>query len=160
IVRAMARTDSGVVWMGAASGLVRVAETNPNSPRQTALLLKSTIKAMLVDGTRVWAANEKGLFEVDGARQLAQSVPGTTDLLDVYTVLSDFRGGLWLCDSERGLFRRWASGSVALFPLPEQVRRRPVFACAADHEGRIWVGFDGGWVAIVNADEIVHVYGP
>jgi PAS domain S-box-containing protein len=103
---------------------------------------------------RIWAGTNGGLFRLDtpesgGAtfRRIELSgSPGLDRTLEVYAMVEDQEGSLWI-GTLLGLMRRLPDGRTIHYPL-ESSPTRIVSALLLDTEGRLWLGYQNGLLVV------------
>src|SRR5690606_26034219 len=81
-----------------------------------------------------------------------------TPLKRVYALTTDDQGDLWIADIDQGIFR-WSHGQLSAY-RPASTYIRGPSSLATDGSGRIWVGFDGAKLGVIEQDGSFHQYGP
>ena len=105
-------TPDGNVWVGGVDGLTHLSPERPEVSLARIPLDGSPLRAMHADerGT-LWLATDGGLARLNDRMSALVPVRGTEALRHIGLLTSDFTGGLWLYDLERGLFR-WSGGRL------------------------------------------------
>lgn len=158
----LARSSDGSIWAGATPrGLMELpkggtafiergwlgmtpegeAATRPRSARLFCIYPTT-------DG-RLLAATAHGVAVVrpDGSSEILK-LPGGVQFLSTLTITNDRDGGLWLCDTAKGV-HRFAGEKLEQFPqIP-----RDVVASYGDSDGRVWLGFRKGGVAFFESGQ-------
>ncbi|WP_343525127.1 two-component regulator propeller domain-containing protein [Sphingomonas sp.] len=110
------------------------------------------------DGT-LWAGCEQGLWVLRPGAHRFDPVPLAGNRLtgDVWAIMRDRRGQLWVGTGADGIFRSTGGGSQVSFrqdpmlagnaPL---IGHRTIRAILEDRQGRVWIGTDGMGIVLVD----------
>lgn len=140
-------TPDGEVWVGATDGLYRVDNVRRRRFSEADGLPSSTITGLASSSqNQLWVATDRGLARIDGDRVHPLRFPSGFRAAQVTALTVDHEGGLWFCDSEAGLFR-WLNGDLRSFDDAPVTRRR-CRSAMTDRDGRVWIGFNDGTVAV------------
>ena len=153
-------TPDGNVWVGSVDELSRFSPDRPETPLARTQLGRSPLRAMHADerGTLWLATTGAGVARLTHRMSAPEHVSGTETLRDVGFLTSDFEGGLWLYDLERGLLR-WSGGRLKPFAAAERLPAAPVSVLYTDRSGRLWVAFAGGEVGIIERSGALRLFG-
>lgn len=155
-VLAMAGTPDGAVYIGTAKGLYRTRDDGHSVERVdlAGLSVTALIRALCVDGDRMWIGGASGLVYVDRIAQggKAESVP-TLQGEDVDILDRAEDGSLWV-GTATGLLRYWPKTGRVEQPWPEQPGRvglpgAHVTSVVRDKRGRLWVSYYGAGVRVI-----------
>ena len=106
------------------------------------------------DAGRTWVASNRGLSRLEGRSLVPVPVARPAAMpLQIDSVTSDGRGGLWAYDPEKGLLH-WNQSRFAPARLPPTVVRTRVVSTFTDSTGRAWFGFADGQVATSDGDDL------
>ena len=110
------------------------------------------------DGT-LWAGCEQGLWAMrPGARRFVRViVDGAHPVGDVWSILRDRAGRLWVGTGSRGVYVSTGGGPRPAFIHPPSlaesaplIAHRTIRALIEDDHGRIWIGTDGAGIVLVD----------
>lgn len=158
VVSAVDATTDGRVWVGSAADVMWFRDGRLDQRSAPLPLPEPPLAAMHADehGT-LWVATARQLFRVagDSLRRVPLTGGAVAELTDI---TSDARGGLWLHDSQHGLFR-WRDGHLTPGPLPPALDRATLLASYTDSTGRAWFSFDQERVAMIDPSGRPHLFG-
>lgn len=161
IAAGVASTPDGSVWVATFDGLIEFTRRDGRWQIARRYLPGFRIRAIHADHDgRVWVATNESVASFSpGSRAY---VPFTTldQSWEVDSITSDGSGRVWLADVRRGLVCVERDQKAAPFVLPAAVRDRTVRLTYADRQGRIWLTFEGGSVAVVEPNGHMKVFGP
>ena len=159
-IRGICVDRQGNIWMANYPGVTVLSPVKKLAgPQKTDARLKEEfIRALYHDPQgRTWVADKNGCVRVvSGSRTLWLSPRGELSASkvafgrDVYCVLEDSKGCIWLGTKKDGLFRLTPSGegfSMASYGTSggkHALNCRAVYALAEDERGGLWVGTYGG----------------
>jgi signal transduction histidine kinase/ligand-binding sensor domain-containing protein len=145
-IAALASGTDGSVWAATSQGIARI-----DGDHRELLAGGTPATAVSVDHqNRLWAGTGKGVVTLINGRREALPWPAAEQLANITAIAIDGRGGVWLSDATRGLFR-WADGRADDFSSEPLLRGRTVLAAQADAKGRVWFGlYEGGIVIFEN----------
>ena len=159
VVAGVDMTSDGTIWVGTVNDVLRFnADGAPAGP---ALGLPGDhVAAIHVDrDDTVWAAFDRGLARLERGGRGFSLLPGTAPFRRIELITSDGAAGAWLYDRDRGLVRWRHDGTVV--PGPALVADNPrVLAAFTDSKRHVWLAFQSGVVARIDAHGRHHVYGP
>lgn len=103
----------------------------------------------------IWAGTDNGLFKLaPGETEFSRVVVETSFDADrplmVWTFAEDAEGSLWM-GTNWGLLRRLPNGQIVVWrtsPASPDGIARTVFALSFDPDGRLWIGYSNGLVAL------------
>ncbi len=143
-VRAVAASSDGSVWVGTADGLYRFAGTaRTRFDQRHGLPSASILTIHAGNGSQVWVATTRGVAALTNGRFSSLPLQQGVSLNHVSLMTMDSSGGLWLSDSDAGLFR-WDTDKLIHVSHPEERFASSLFS---DGQGRVWIGFLGGGLA-------------
>lgn len=157
---ALAPADDGSIWIGTVLG-------NVSSPLDGLWKYDGTLKRIPVAGlTKVtavdtdvhgslWIAGPEGVWRQEGPEQFRKvaELPKGTRGQEVHALTVDLDGNPWISVVRSGLFRYRDGIWERNGNLPALPDRRP-YVQALDHEGRLWIGYGNGTLAIVERDRV------
>ncbi len=157
LVSAVETTLDGSIWVGAGDTLVRFPEGRIDRSEAT-LQLPAPLTMMYCDerGT-LWISTDGHLFHLRNSKLTEVKAPGSS--LQIVSMTSDARGGLWVYDAERGL-GRLNKGRFDGKSLPSNVKDVRVVFSYTDRSGRVWLTLANGHVAVIHHDGAIRVHGP
>ena len=150
-VYAVTTTRDGSIWTGTAEGLTRLKDDTEKTYGVEHGLPGRIVTALHEDraGT-LWAATTRGVARLNGDRFVPLPI-GDLTLQSVRSMTSDRRGGLWLCDQDKGVFL-WRD--KVLTKLNRELGDRKPYFVYADSRDQIWVGFWDTGVAVMARDGV------
>jgi len=166
VVRALAESTDGLIWIGTDAGLARF---DPRSGRwrvfrenaaSAGALPDNRVKSLLIDSQgRVWAGLIRGLARFDPASETFSSYhhddAESRSLPDDYitSLAEDRGGGLWIGTKTGGLAkwnpRTWSFGHTRA-SADEGYTDRNITSFSEDRQGRLWVGTFGAGINLVD----------
>jgi signal transduction histidine kinase/ligand-binding sensor domain-containing protein len=149
-VRALTATPDGNVWIATFFNLLR---TDREGMQEYDFARTMALHASH-DG-ELWAATGSGIGRVNEGRLIAEPVPATLRLERISSLALAPDRALWICSVEQGVFR-WASGRLEHFSK-EPLAAQPCGVVHAGRDGRIWIGFTRGGLAIYANGEFRQV---
>ncbi|MEP7304629.1 MAG: ATP-binding protein [Acidobacteriota bacterium] len=87
----------------------------------------------------MWVATDDAVGRLVNGRLMTEPIPGVAE--GVVQALASTAEGLWLCTAFRGVMS-WRAGTLTSHSA------KPCSALIADRQGRVWVGFASGGVAL------------
>jgi signal transduction histidine kinase/ligand-binding sensor domain-containing protein len=157
---ALAAGENGSIWIGTVLG-------NVSSPLDGLWKFDGALKRIVVpDLTKVtavdvdahgmlWIAGPEGVWRQEGQEHFHKvaELPDGTRGQEVHALTVDLDGNPWISVVRSNLFRyrdgKWERNGD-LSALPD---RRP-YVHARDHEGRLWIGYGDGTLAVVETDRV------
>ena len=155
-VESLAVAGDGSLWIGTATGLVRLREDRFEPVAEGALqgdhvtALETGAQGQIWIGTR-----DRGLFVLDGDDPVR--LPAAADLedVDVRCLLATQDGALWIGTAGAGVFRWTHQGAERV--AGEAVGRSAVESLAQDAHGNLWIGTnDEGLLRYTAAGEVAR----
>ena len=115
----------------------------------------SVMKILQTKDGYLWVGTQNGLGRFDGARFTTFDQANTPALYDkwITDLVQDRQGTLWIATSHGGL----TSFRDGLFTHAGGIGGRAAVSLAADSDGSLWVGGDGGLVHLSNG-KVVRTY--
>ena len=158
--QALAPAENGSVWIG--SDLGNVGSSLDGLWKFDGRLKRipvpgiTSVTAVDVDANgKLWIAGPEGVWRQEGAerfRKVAEPPEGTRGH-EVHALTIDVDGDPWISVVRSKLFRHrngtWERNGN-LQALPDQRPRVHVL----DHEGRLWIGYRDGTLAVVESDQV------
>jgi len=147
------------VWVAAADGLLRFPADGPEIPNARISLKDTHMRALHADerGT-LWVATDHQLSRVAPGRTSLEPSARTPALDRVDLISSDFSGGVWVYDHDRGLFR-WNHGELTRILLPEDARKEHIEGLYTDRKGRLWMALTDGRLIVRDGDGTTRTFG-
>jgi signal transduction histidine kinase/ligand-binding sensor domain-containing protein len=157
LVRAVAATPDGHLWLGTSDGLIELLDPDGRRDLERRLLAGSSIHALHVDaGGTLWAATPKEIVRI-GPHGGAVTRIGVGDQVRQFdSITSDGQGALLLADAERGLLRWDGHSGFDRVQVVARFDGRRIVAVHADGGGRIWTAFAGSGMAVVGRGDVVR----
>jgi len=151
-VSAIAASDDGSLWVGTPNGLSRVRDGTQRVYDERHGLPSRTITALHYNApqNRLWVATSRGVASFDGVRFEPLALPHAVLLPRVLAMTTDHDGGLWLCDTDKGVFRAIGDRLDAFSEVP-QLGRNTGSSALTDRQGRVWLGFSLGNLGLYEA---------
>jgi len=138
-VTGLAATSDGSVWIGTLGGLIRVHGADRS------FYTAPDVVSLYVDREGRLLTGGEGVAHPEGHSLSFLPLPKGV-LSRVQSITEDLEGGLWLCETYKGLFR-WQSGKLVNVGEKESFGQRRPTAVYTDGKGRVWTGFSDGAVA-------------
>ena len=91
----------------------------------------------------LWVATDRELLKVVDGHSSVVPLPEPPD--QVTAIASDRKGGLWIADRARGVFR-WPRGALTAVPVPPSLSGVEVLCSLAVRNGDVWFAFADGSV--------------
>jgi diguanylate cyclase (GGDEF)-like protein len=164
----MVDAPDGSVYIGTAKGLYRTRDGGRSVERAAFPGLPPTalVRALCVDGNRLWIGGPSGLAQVDLSVQgaAAQSVPSLRGA-DITSLNCRDNEALWV-GTQTGLARYWPATGHTDRPWPETPERiglpsSCVTSIVRDRRGWLWIAFYGGGVRALEPGPrgaVLHVH--
>jgi signal transduction histidine kinase/ligand-binding sensor domain-containing protein len=142
-------TADGSVWLGTVDALLRFPPSRLEPTRVPQAFHGVLPSAMHADDSgALWLATSRELLRIVDGR--ASAVPLSELLQRISAITSDARGGIWIADRDRGLFR-WDKGQMTALALPAELTGIQIVRTHGDRAGRVWLSFADGTVGVVDA---------
>ncbi len=158
LVYGVQTTADGHVWASTPDSVIRLSNVS-SSLAPYEVMRQPGIRALRVDehGT-LWVATSTDLVRF-GRDRHTYPLPPAAALNRISAIASDWRGGLWISDRDRGLFMWNPSNPDAIEPARAlgDMRLSSMFT---DSTGRLWFTSTAGRVGVIDRAGAVHVYGP
>jgi signal transduction histidine kinase/ligand-binding sensor domain-containing protein len=149
IVRAVAGTSSGDVWVGTPEALFNYERGTTETPPKRISLGAARLLALRSDSAgHVWIATDQFLATVRGSQ--LDPVVGSEGLRDVAWLAGDMSGRTWAYDGRLGLVQL-ADGKLKTVTLPSEISRLGMIVGYADRGGQLWIALADGRVAVLGA---------
>jgi signal transduction histidine kinase/ligand-binding sensor domain-containing protein len=152
-VRSVLATSDGSMWIATFGELNRF-DGPRRIPRQSYRWPAYTLTTRSKGGVWTGAFGIVGSV-VDGAHSELPAPPGTR--LGIVSAMAEARGELWLCHSGDRWLSRWKAGLLTAVDGPSEIADKQCTAAYADRQGRVWLGFGDGTLAVW-AHEQFRVY--
>lgn len=150
LVRVIERGADGSIWVGTTTGLLRfkhgkqIRYTPPQLP-------SAFVSALHADHAgALWIVTDSGVTRFKDEQFQSIAIP-FAQLTRVYSATTDAQGGLWLCDSNNGLFR-WTNQTLTPFDVPSELNHRMVTSVSGDASDRVWIHTASGALRVVESD--------
>lgn len=148
VARALLADATGAVWIGTDTGLIRVASGITTRFELRDGLPSNVITALHKDARgSIWIGTDRGLASFRHGRIRRVVIPAAAPPTRISAITTDREGGLWICDFDKGVFRLTAAGLEHL-GRSSHMAQKPVSAAYTDSQGRVWIGFRSGMVAV------------
>lgn len=155
-IRGLEATSDGSVWVGTADGVTRFSTRDPHRAG-TRYAVGPSAHALHGDRSgRLWIGTDDGLVSLRNGRLVP--VPESVRRTRRVSVLrSDSRGNLWICRQDDQWLSRWdGTKLIELDTIPE-LHNRSCTDILVDSQGRVWVGFTDGSLAVYEGGKF-HSY--
>ena len=153
-VRGLAATADGSVWVATGHTLNRFSGGHRRTYRVGQVASLHT-----TSGGDLWIASAEGIRRFVDGRFETLDLGGEAHYERASSFTFDTGGNLWLCNNTQGLFM-WRNGhrTPTRFDDVPLVAHRPCTYLFADVQGRMWIGFTNGGVAVFEGDSF-RLYG-
>ena len=141
-VRALAASVDGSVWVATGHTLNRFS----GGQRRTYDLDQAVALHATPSGD-LWVASAEGIRRFVDGRLEPLELGDEARYGRTTSFTFDNDGNPWLCNNDQGLFM-WRNRMLTRFDDTPQVARRPCTYVFADTQGRMWIGFTSGGVAV------------
>src|SRR5262245_25241260 len=142
----------GSVWANAQDGLVRFWKGGRTAFAHAGGATLTEITALHVDaGGTVWVASADGRLLRRSNGRFVPFTWSSHDRRPVRRIVTDRRGSIWLFDGEAFLVVDAGGRSMSRVEVPAEFRNTPMRFAHIDARGRLWIGVDGGTVAVYEA---------
>lgn len=149
-VNALAAGTDGAIWASTPIGIDRI-----DGQDRDLYLNGIRVSGLFVDRhNTLWAGTNRGVARLERWRYL--SMPTGTRLTNVTVITEDGANGVWLFDSERGLYR-CANGRITDYSQEPLLKGKSIQAAQADASGRVWFGLYEGGVVVFDGTRF-HAY--
>ncbi|HET9765201.1 MAG TPA: two-component regulator propeller domain-containing protein, partial [Thermoanaerobaculia bacterium] len=140
-ILAITSGSDGVLWVGTDHGLVRWRRGRFDAPSAGSGLPPGAVRALVpsADGA-LWVGTDAGLYRYRDGRAEG---PNHGIAAEVWSLLLDRAGTLWVGTSGGGLFRV-RDGRATQLSTHEGLSHDAVHALFEDREGSLWIGTRGG----------------
>jgi len=141
-VRTTAIGPDGSVWAATGHSLNRFDKgrrTVYNVPQATAIHTDA-------HGS-LWVATSQGVGRMVDGRYVPEPLKPSLESSRVLAITTDTRDVLWLCSALKGVMA-WDGKVLTRFEQHSEVFNRACLSMASDSRGRVWIGFQGGEVAV------------
>ena len=145
--RALLRDRQGAVWIGADSGLYRVAGSS--FEKHGLGLPDGPVTSLVEDASGgLWAGTDTGIFRRRGER-FVRVRPDGPHVGPIRAATRAPDGTLWFCSANGAV--RVSSGRATVLTSENGLVDDRVNAVLVDHEGSIWFATDGGAAKLVGS---------
>jgi signal transduction histidine kinase/CheY-like chemotaxis protein/ligand-binding sensor domain-containing protein len=142
-MRAVVQDADGGWWVGAPSGLYRLADGRLKRVPSLGGVAVSTVRSLQIDRDgNLWIGTPNGLLRYTNGRLEPVVVRGVETLSHVLAIAEDREGNLW-CGTDSGLVRL-GDVKVMNFTRREGLEANSVLSVAAMRDGSWWAGTWGG----------------
>jgi signal transduction histidine kinase/ligand-binding sensor domain-containing protein len=152
-VRGLAATADGSVWVATGHSLNQFL----NGTRRTYELEEPASIHAARNGD-LWVASAEGIRRFANGRFDRLDLGDDARYQRTTSFTFDADGDLWLCNNDQGLFM-WRNRVLTRFDEAPQVARRPCTYLLSDTQGRMWIGFTSGGIAVFERGAF-RLYGP
>lgn len=105
----------------------------------------------------IWLGEPAGLWQLENGRLVRYPLPKAVTMMngqfDVQAITSDTAGGLWVSIVRNGVYR-WTNGVWTHFGSLQNLPRDTAVSLLTDSVGRIWFGYMGSKIALLNRDRV------
>jgi signal transduction histidine kinase/ligand-binding sensor domain-containing protein len=141
-VRTTAVAADGSVWAATGHSLNRFAEG-----RRTVYNV-SQATALHADARgSLWVATSQGVGRMVSGRFVPEPITPSVEMNRVLAITTDSRNVLWMCSALKGVMA-WDGKVLTRFSQRADVFNRGCLSMGNDSRDRVWVGFQGGEVAV------------
>jgi ligand-binding sensor domain-containing protein len=95
----------------------------------------------------LWVATSQGVGRMIDGRYVPEPLKPSLESSRVLAITTDTRDVLWLCSALKGVMA-WDGKVLTRFEQHGEVFNRACLSMASDSRGRVWIGFQGGEVAV------------
>ncbi|HEV8393105.1 MAG TPA: two-component regulator propeller domain-containing protein [Vicinamibacterales bacterium] len=141
-VRSTAVAGDGSVWAATGHSLNRFASggrTVYNVSQATAIHTDAR--------GSLWVATSQGVGRMLNGRFVPEPITPSVEMSRVLAITTDSRNVLWLCSALKGVMA-WDGRALTRFEQQPDVFNRGCLSMANDSRDRVWIGFQGGEVAL------------
>lgn len=147
-VGALATAPGGSVWASTSLGITRVEGEH----RHLYLQGVSAMGLSVERTNKLWAGTKRGVGSMNDGKWAYLPRPAGTRLTDVTAITEDDRGGIWLVDAQKGLYR-WANGHITDFSDEPLLKGKSILVAQPDGKGRVWLGLYEGGVVVFDGSQ-------
>ena len=150
-------TPDGSTWLASNHGLIRFKNGRRITYTEREGLPGTNVRAIFAerDGT-LWVAANAGFARFAKEHLSRLSMAAGRPLGRIMSIATDSEGTLWVADLHRGLFRLRDGHLTSVDDIPE-VKQETALGLFTDDRGRVWMGFSGGRVGVLEAGHLsVH----
>jgi signal transduction histidine kinase/ligand-binding sensor domain-containing protein len=149
--------DAGDVWLGNGNSLMRIHEgqvdTKPPLARDVTSAYRDSAGAL-------WWIGGGGIYSLHGGSYIRRSMPPSLpkDYFSQYVAaVEDKSGALWLFARGQGSFY-WKAGRWQQIDAPPELNLHGPTSAYLDPNGRVWVGYAEGAIAIIDHTRIERIF--
>jgi ligand-binding sensor domain-containing protein/signal transduction histidine kinase len=148
VARALLADAAGAIWIGTDTGLIRVASGVTTRYELGDGLPSNVITALHRDARGgIWIGTDRGLATFRDGRVRKVAVPASATPTRISAITTDRAGAIWICDFDKGVFRLTTTG-LEHVGRSSHMAQKPASAAFTDSQGRVWIGFRSGLVAV------------
>jgi len=151
-VRSTAVAADGSVWAATGHSLNRFA----NGGRTVYNVSQSTAIHTDARGS-LWVATSQGVGRIVNGRFVPEPITPSVANSRVLAITTDSRNVLWMCSALKGLMA-WDGRTLTRFEQQPDVFNRGCLSMASDSRDRVWIGFQGGEIAVFDRGSF-QIYG-
>ena len=158
LVYGVQTTTDGAIWVTTPDSVIRFEQ--PSTSREfRAELRQPGIRTLRVDEHgALWVATSSSLIRCLDGRQTFPLPPGA-GLNRINSIASDWRGGLWISDRDRGLFTWNPERPLTVKPVADLGATR-ITTMMTGTDGRLWFAATSGRIGVIDRSGTIRTYGP
>jgi ligand-binding sensor domain-containing protein/signal transduction histidine kinase len=158
LVYGVQSTSDGAIWATTPDSVLR-ASSNGGWTGFREELRQPGIRTLRADEHgNLWVATSTGLVRF-GRDRRTYPLPRAAALNRISSIASDFRGGLWISDRDRGLFT-WNPAHADVIEPVRQLADTRMSSIFTDGSGQLWFATTDGHLGVIDRAGTVHHYGP
>ena len=150
-------TADGSTWFGSDQGLIRLKAGQRRVYTERDGLPSRNVRSLAADPRDgLWVATDGGIVRFSNERFSEPPIRPDTRVGRITSMAVDSRGTVWISDYHRGLLR-WSQETLT---SSEQLQDfiGSTMSLFRAHDDRIWIGFLGGSLGVLDEEERLFVY--
>jgi signal transduction histidine kinase/ligand-binding sensor domain-containing protein len=147
-------SDDGRMWACRTNGVLELSADHAGWAQARTGSAGPDIRSLYRDphGT-LWVGATEGLFRWQAGRLVPVRLPDPG--LSAMQILPEAHGALWLNDG--AWLYRWDGTRLTRLDVPQSAGLTRISFAGADRSGRVWIGFNGGRLAVLDAHGVLHL---